>query len=79
MTAPGTGRDRPCVAVLTPHWGLGTERGTITRQVAGALACSADVHVVTPAGPMAGKHRDSVFDLHQLGTCLLYTSDAADE
>ena len=48
MTAPGTGPDRPSVAVLTPHWGLGTERGTITRQVAGALACSADVHVVTP-------------------------------
>jgi hypothetical protein len=68
MAAPGTGRDRPLVAVLTPHWGLGTERGSITRQVAGALACSADVHIVTPGGHAVGTRGDSVFQVHRLGT-----------
>ena len=68
MTVRGMGGERQRVAVLTPHWGLATERGTITRQVAGALACSADVHVITPRGRAAGTHRDGVFDLHQLGT-----------
>ena len=63
-----TDRDRPLVVILTPHWGLGTERGTVTRQVAGALACSADVHVVTPEGSAAASGPDSVFTVHRLGT-----------
>lgn len=61
-------RDRPLVVVLAPHWGLGSERGTVTRQVAGALACSADVHVVTPEGSSATTGRESVFTVHRLGT-----------
>jgi len=68
MASPSTGRDRPLVAVLTPHWGIGTERGSITRQVAGALACSTDVHVVTPDGRMPGTRRDSVFNVHRMAT-----------
>jgi hypothetical protein len=68
MATSGTGRDRPLVAVLTPHWGLRSERCAITRQVAGALACSTDVHVVTPNGRTPGSRCDSVFTVHGLAT-----------
>ena len=63
----GSGRHQPVVAVLSPHWGLGTERGTITRQVAGALACSSEVHVLTPTGTAPGTRQDGVFTVHRLG------------
>ena len=63
----GSGRHQPVVAVLSPHWGLGTERGTITRQVAGALACSSEVHVITPTGTAPGTRQDGVFTVHRLG------------
>jgi hypothetical protein len=66
---------RPVVAVLTPHWGARTEEGWVTRQVAGALACVGDVHVVCPDGTTPGTARDGVFTLHRLGTPL----DPADE
>jgi hypothetical protein len=61
---------RPRVAVLAPRWASGGEEGWITRQVAGALAGSADVHVVTPQGRVRGDRIDSVFALHELATPL---------
>jgi hypothetical protein len=70
MTAgTGDGGSSPRVAVvMTPHWESASEEGWITRQVAGALATVADVHVVTPEGTSAGVSTDSVFTLHRLGT-----------
>ncbi len=59
---------RPVVAVLATHWESKSEGGWITRQVAGALACAADVHVITPDGTVAGTSVDSVFTLHRLAT-----------
>ena len=56
------------VAVLATHWESRSEEGWITRQVAGALACAADVHVITPEGDVAGTSVDSVFSLHRLAT-----------
>src|SRR5665647_3262913 len=47
MAAPP---DRPVVVVLATHWESRSEEGWIARQVAGALANRADVHVVTPDG-----------------------------
>ncbi len=61
-------RSRPVVTVLAAHWESKTEEGWITRQVAGALACVADVHVITPEGTPAGTASDSVFTVHHLGT-----------
>lgn len=55
------------VAVLVAHWEQGTEEGWAARQVAGALACCADVHVVTPDGPRPTTSRDGVFTLHRMG------------
>jgi hypothetical protein len=60
--------DRPVIAVLTPHWGARTEEGWVTRQVAGALACVGDVHVVCPDGRAAGTTQDGVFTMHWLGS-----------
>ena len=60
--------NRPTVAVLVGHWEAKTESGWITRQVAGALACVADVHVITPDGRAAGRSVDGVFSLHRLAT-----------
>jgi hypothetical protein len=54
--------------MLAHHWGAGGECGWITRQVAGALAWDADVHIVTPDGDTAGTGIDSVFQVHRLGT-----------
>jgi hypothetical protein len=59
---------RPRVAVLVAHWEAKTEEGWITRQVAGALACIADVHVITPEGKIAGRAVDGTFTLHRLAT-----------
>jgi hypothetical protein len=51
----------PTIVLLTDHWESKTEPGWITRQVAGALACEADVHVVTGDGSPGGTAMDSVF------------------
>ncbi len=59
-------RERLCAVVLAPHWEAKTEDGWITRQVAGALACVADVHVITPDGRTAGRTVDGVFTVHRL-------------
>ena len=62
------GRGRlPVVAVLAARWEAKSEEGWTTRQVAGALANVADVHVITPDGK-AGESTDSVFTVHRLGT-----------
>jgi hypothetical protein len=61
-------RLRPVVALLAAHWQSSTEDGWITRQVAGALAWVADVHVITPDGDTAGASIDSVFWLNRLAT-----------
>ena len=61
---------RPTVAVLAAHWGSGTEQDWCTRQIAGALACAADVHVITPERGGPEPVVDSVFSLHQLDTPL---------
>src|SRR5664280_516207 len=61
-------RLRPVVALLAAHWESKTEEGWITRQVAGALAWVADVHVITPEGSTAGTSTDSVFTLHRMAT-----------
>jgi hypothetical protein len=63
-------RHRPLVAVLTDHWESGSEEGWFTRQVAGAVACGADVHVVTPDAGQTTTRADGVFRVHGLGTSL---------
>ena len=60
----------PVVAVLVPHWESTSEEGWVTRQVAGALACAGDVHIITPDGRSAGASVDGAFTLHRLGTPL---------
>ena len=77
MTAVDGARrpDGPVVAVLATHWGSGSEERWFTRQVAGALACVGDVHVITPQGDRAATHQDGLFTVHRLGTPL----DAAAE
>lgn len=57
---------RPTVAVLTPRWESTSEEGWVTRQVAGALACHADVDVVVLDGDRAETVTDSVFTVHRL-------------
>ncbi len=54
---------RPVIAMLTAHWESGTEPGWITRQVAGALACHGDVHVIVPSGD-GSDPTDGVFSVH---------------
>jgi hypothetical protein len=61
-------RPTPLIALLTAHWESRTEEGWITRQVAGALACVADVQVITPDGEVAGTSVDSVFVVHRLAS-----------
>jgi hypothetical protein len=58
---------RPLVAVLVPDWESRSEEGWITRQVAGALAGAAEVHIITPGGTLASTSIDGVFTLHRLG------------
>ncbi len=60
--------DRPVIAVLADQWEPKSEEGWATRQVAGALACSADVHVITPQGIVPSQRVDSVFTLHETAT-----------
>jgi hypothetical protein len=60
---PSTG---PTVVILTDFWESSSEPGWITRQVAGALACEADVHVVTSDGLGLGTTTDSVFTVHRV-------------
>jgi hypothetical protein len=60
--------DRPLIAVLTTRWESKTEAGWATRQVAGALACAVDVHVITPQGSSPRQRTDSVFTVHEMGT-----------
>jgi hypothetical protein len=69
--APGDRPDgTPVVAVLAPRWEARSEEGWLVRQVAGALACAAEVHVITPDGRKPETTRDGVFTLHRLGTPL---------
>lgn len=63
-----SGRSRPRVAVLSPTWESRSEEGWITRQVAGSLACIAEVHIITPQGSSEGESTDSIFTIHRLGT-----------
>jgi hypothetical protein len=61
---------RPRVVVLTAHWETRSESGWITRQVAGALACDADVHVVVPDGAGVDGTVDGAFTVHRLATSI---------
>jgi hypothetical protein len=69
VTAPSD-PERPVIAVLAAHWEAKTEEGWIARQVAGALAGSADIHVITPDGDAVGTSTDSVFTIHHLPAAL---------
>jgi hypothetical protein len=60
-----SGPDRPVIAILAPHWESRTEEGWIARQMAGALAGSADIHVLSPDGADSTS-TDSVFTVHHL-------------
>jgi hypothetical protein len=55
----------PVAVLLTSCWESSSEAGWITRQVAGAIAAAADVHVVTP-GSAVGRSTDSVFTVHRV-------------
>ena len=59
---------RPVVALLVAHWDSDSEEGWFIRQVAGALACAADVHVITPDAGTSDITVDGVFCVHCLGT-----------
>ncbi|MHB1712279.1 MAG: glycosyltransferase [Acidimicrobiales bacterium] len=60
--------DRPVVAVMADRWETQTESGWATRQMAGALACACDVHVITPQGKAPSECVDSVFTVHEMAT-----------
>lgn len=62
-SVPSTGRR---AVVLTGCWSEGGEDAWFVRQVAGALAGVADVHVVTTEGTTAVTRADSVFTVHEL-------------
>lgn len=55
------------VAVLSRRWGTNDEAGWALRQVAGALACVADVHVVTPQGRQPMVRTSGALTVHELG------------
>jgi hypothetical protein len=55
------------IVIVTDHWESKSEPGWITRQVAGALACEAEVHVVTEDASPGGTATDSVFTVHPWG------------
>jgi hypothetical protein len=61
------GPTRPALVVLADRWESTTEPGWITRQVAGALACIADVHVVATGDSAATATSDSVFTVYRSG------------
>jgi hypothetical protein len=58
----------PRVAILTPRWSEANEAGWALRQLAGALACAAEVHIITLEGTVASEFADGVFFVHRLGT-----------
>src|ERR1700728_2973584 len=58
----------PRVAILTPRWSEVDEAGWALRQVAGALACGAEVHVITTQGSHPRDRVDGVFSVHELAT-----------
>jgi hypothetical protein len=62
--------DRPVIAVLAAHWESKSEEGWIARQVAGALAGVADIHVICPDGGLADTSTDSVFTVHHLAVAI---------
>ncbi len=71
---PPTGSDRrpPVVVLLTGSWESSSEAGWVMRQVAGAVASAAEVHVITPetsGGTLReapGVTTDSVFTVHRV-------------
>jgi len=56
------------VVLLIPRWRTSDEACWAARQVAGAIACSAEVHVITPQGTTPRVFTDGVFQVHELGT-----------
>jgi len=56
------------VAVLAPRWSARGEGGWALRQVAGSLALSADVHVLTPQGASARGTFDGPFTVQELAS-----------
>lgn len=58
----------PKVAILAPRWTDDDEAGWALRQVAGALACVAEVHVITTQGNRPRDLVDGVFCVHELAT-----------
>ena len=67
-SSPRLGRpDQPVMIVVSDRWESATESGWITRQVAGALACVADVHVVTAGDSQPNTISDGVFTVHRSG------------
>ncbi|MHB8682118.1 MAG: hypothetical protein ACYDA2_08495 [Acidimicrobiales bacterium] len=55
----------PRVAVLTARWTTADEGGWALRQVAGALAMAAEVHVLTPQGSVARGLLDGPFTVQE--------------
>ena len=60
--------DHPVIALLATHWESKSEEGRFVRQVAGAVAGVADVHVITPDGSATDTSTDGVFIRHRLGS-----------
>lgn len=56
------------MVLLARSWGARDEPGWALRQVAGALACVADVHVITPQGAKAAQRADGAFIVHELAS-----------
>jgi hypothetical protein len=68
LTFHQNGPGAPRVALLTSRWGGRDETSWALRQIAGALALSAEVHVVTPQGSAPRMRADGLFTVHELGT-----------
>src|ERR1700728_3832523 len=73
---------RPKLVVLTERWPIGgadwsawDEDALVTRRVAGALAASSDVNVITPEGNQRAQFADGAFSVHQLGNALAPVDD----
>jgi len=59
---------RPTItAIVTDRWDSASEDGWYLRQVAGALACEGEVHVLCPSVPAGTTATDGVFSLRGLG------------
>jgi hypothetical protein len=58
----------PRIALLTPRWASGSEAAWCVRQIAGALACSAEVHVVTTEGCAPRSYEDGILHVHEIAT-----------